>query len=292
MAEREKEWTVLSMLEWGTEYFKKNQVPNPRLSIEWLLAGILGVKRLDLYLKFDRPLSPDELERLRPNVKRRGLHEPLQYITGSTDFLDCTIEVSPAVLIPRVETEQLVEIILNDCEVQKNETLHILDIGTGTGCIPIALAKANPKWKCTGIDISLTALKLAERNASVNTVEVEFHKADLLSLSTSEHLQNRKFDIVISNPPYILPEEKKNMHKQVLEYEPEEALFHENPVYLYQKIGNYAFACLNEKGRLYLECNHKLTGQVKKELGQIFSTVDILPDYDDKERFIRTVNSG
>lgn len=280
------------MLEWGTEYFEKRQVPNPRLSIEWLLADLLGVKRLDLYLKFDRPLSPDELEMLRPIVKRRGLHEPLQYITGSTDFLDCTIEVNPAVLIPRVETEQLVEIILKDCDAQKSETLHILDIGTGSGCIPIAIAKAKPKWKCTGIDISLAALKLAERNASINTVEVEFHKGDLLSLSNSKHLQNRKFDIVISNPPYILPEEKKNMDKQVLEYEPEEALFHENPVHLYQKIAAYACTSLNERGRLYLECNHNLTGQIKKELGGIFSTVDILPDYNDKERFIRTVKSS
>jgi len=291
MAEREKEWTVLSMLEWATDYFEKKDVPSPRLSIEWLLADMLGVKRLDLYLKFDRPLYPDELEKLRPVIKRRGLHEPLQYITGSADFVNCRIDVNPSVLIPRVETEQLVELILKDFQARADEVLHVLDIGTGSGCIPIAIAKAHPRWKCAGVDISERALKLAEKNAACNKVKVEFLKEDLHTLGNNNQLQNRKFDIVVSNPPYILPDDRKTLDKQVLEYEPEEALFHKNPLGLYQQIGNYAFTTLSEAGRLYLECNHKFTWDIKNNLGNSFPIVDILPDYDERERFIRALKS-
>lgn len=292
MAKREKDWTILSMLEWATDYFEKNNVANPRLSIEWLLADLLGLRRLDLYLNFDRPLSPNELEKLRPIIKRRSLHEPLQYITGSTDFMGCTIELTPSVLIPRTETEQLVEIILDDYRTLTNETLHMLDIGTGSGCISIAIAKAHPNWECTGVDISERALDLAERNSSINGVEIELLKADFLSLSKCTHLQNRTFDMVVSNPPYILPEERKYMDKQILEYEPEEALFHENPVKLYHEISKYAFTNTMENGKLYLECNQNLTGQIKEVLTQTFPIVDILLDYDKKERFIRAAKSS
>ena len=130
------------MLEWATGYFRQKEVESPRLSIEWLLAHILDIKRLDLYLSYNRPLSPDELERLRPLVKRRAEHEPLQYITGSTEFLHTRIEVNNSVLIPRPETEQLTENILS---AHPNEPpLKVLDVGTGSGCIAIALAFSRP----------------------------------------------------------------------------------------------------------------------------------------------------
>ncbi|MEX2435299.1 MAG: peptide chain release factor N(5)-glutamine methyltransferase, partial [Balneolaceae bacterium] len=109
MSESRQLWTVLSMLEWATDYFEEKGVSSSRLSIEWILADVLEIKRLDIYLQFDRPLSEDELNKIRPLVKRRAQHEPLQYITGQTDFINSVIKVSPGVLIPRVETEQLVE---------------------------------------------------------------------------------------------------------------------------------------------------------------------------------------
>ena len=118
MSTKLKDWTVLSMLEWGTEYFKERGIPDPRLSIEWLLAETLQVKRLDLYLKFDRPLSQSELNDIRPLVKKRARHEPLQYILGYTHFMNARISVTPDVLIPRIETEQLVEILLDEHPVE------------------------------------------------------------------------------------------------------------------------------------------------------------------------------
>ena len=161
MSRKVEEWTVLSMLEWGTDFFEEKNIPDPRHSIEWLLAETLDIKRLDLYLKFDRPLSPGELDNLRPMVKRRADHEPLQYIIGYTDFMNARIWVNEEVLIPRIETEQLVEIILDD--QQADQELSVLDIGTGSGCIPVALKMERPNWDVFGIDISEGALRKARK---------------------------------------------------------------------------------------------------------------------------------
>lgn len=170
-------WTVLTMLEWGTDYFSGKGITQPRLSIEWLLSHVLACKRLDLYLAFDRPLSQAELDELRALVRRRAQHEPLQYITGHTDFFNCRIDVNPSVLIPRPETEQLVEMVL-DWGAERPRC-RVLDVGTGSGCIAIALKKAKPDWDVTGIDISPEALKTAAGNAVINEADVRFAHGDL-----------------------------------------------------------------------------------------------------------------
>lgn len=287
MSKNEKVWTILSMLEWATDYFQKKEVPDPRLSIEWLLAETLKIKRLDLYLQFDRPLTESELKELRTKVKRRSLHEPLQYITGYSEFHGCRIEVNPTVLIPRVETEQLVEIILADQSERKEQNLDVLDIGTGSGCIPIALAKSVPAWRFTAIDNSADALTLAKSNADINEAEIEFIQENILNLTGQNELSGRSFDLIISNPPYILEEEKESMEKQVYEFEPPEALFHQNPLLIYQIINEFAFQNLNEAGTLYLECNDKLTGHIARNLENKFADVNILNDYDKNQRFIK-----
>ncbi|MDX1591653.1 MAG: HemK/PrmC family methyltransferase, partial [Balneolaceae bacterium] len=181
----DKVWTVLSMLEWGTGYLEEKDVDSPRLSMEWLLAHLLNIRRLDIYLQFDRPLSSEELESIKPLIKRRARHEPLQYITGSTEFLGCEMEVNPSVLIPRQETEQLAEKILENHSHQKEQSLTLLDIGTGSGCIPIAIKKRVPSWNCLGVDISDEAIKTAQRNAEINQTEVAFITEDLFSLQQS-----------------------------------------------------------------------------------------------------------
>jgi len=292
MSKNEKVWTILSMLEWATDYFQIKEVPDPRLSIEWLLAETLNIKRLDLYLQFDRPLTESELKELRTKVKRRSLHEPLQYITGYSEFHGCRIEVNPTVLIPRVETEQLVEIILADQSERKEQNLDVLDIGTGSGCIPIALAKSVPAWRFTAIDNSAEALTLAKNNADLNQAEIEFIQENIFNLAGQNELSGRSFDLIISNPPYILEEEKESMEKQVYEFEPPEALFHQNPLRVYEIINEFSFQNLKETGTLYLECNDKLTGRIAKDMKNRFSTVDILNDYDNNERFIRAVKNS
>lgn len=277
------DWTVLSMMEWATDYFKQKGIPDPRLSIEWLLAEVLDIKRLDLYLKFDRPLSPLELDQLRPLVKRRAEHEPLQYILGFTEFMNARIKVTPDVLIPRIETEQMVEIIL-DHHPDEDSAIRVLDIGTGSGCIPIALKMERKNWDITAIDISEAALEVARRNARENETEMAFHWGDIMNWQNMD--LGASFDVIVSNPPYVLPSEKESLEKQVTGYEPYLALFNENLLGMYGSIISFADQSMHENGHLYLEL-HELHAQ---EINDLFDperwNANIHQDYEDKSRFI------
>ncbi len=283
MSSENRAWTVLSMLEWATDYFQKREIPDPRHSIEWLLAHVLDVKRLDLYLQFDRPLSQKELDGLRALVKRRASHEPLQYIIGHTDFMACNIRVTPDVLIPRIETEQLVEILLTHTETMRNHPVSLLDIGTGSGCIPISIQKENPRWQCAGLDNSEQALNIARENAKRNEVDVNFFKGDLFNLTDNNYCKEKEWDIVISNPPYIHPDEKSNIKKQVIDYEPKDALFHSKPTEVYRSIIKFA---KDQKSQLFLECNDKTAGKIKEIAEQYFEQVELLDDLDKNPRFL------
>lgn len=283
----DKVWTVLSMLEWATGFFEKKGVDSPRMSVEWLLADTLNIRRLDLYLQFDRPLSDKELDQLRPLIKRRALHEPLQHITGNTDFLGCTISVNPHVLIPRPETEQLVELVLDHFSENPEKPLRLLDIGTGSGCIPISIKKMRPSWSCTGIDISERALETARLNASSNEAEVNFLHCDLLEIDTCSDVSSSEWDIIISNPPYITHPERNSMEKQVTEYEPEMALFHDDPNLLYKTIAGFAEA---KKSALFFECNARFASEILTTVKENFPAAKLLNDYGGKGRFIVAEN--
>jgi release factor glutamine methyltransferase len=278
-------WTVLSMLEWATEFFEEKNVKSPRMSIEWLLADVLSIKRLDLYLEYDRPLSTAELDELRPKVKRRSAHEPLQYITGETDFHHVRIKVEPGVLIPRQETEELVAWILE--LYPKESVLTILDIGTGSGCIPIALKKARPNWNIFATDISDKALEIARSNADYNETDIEFAKDDLFNPSK---FTSQKFDLIISNPPYILPSEKSSLDEEVKNYEPEEALFCESTQKMYGALEKLSAKILADNGTVFLEL-HEDTAH---EVAELFSgkkwDVNLKYDYGKKPRFLSAKN--
>ncbi len=282
MGAKVEEWTVLSMLEWATDFFKEKNIPDPRHSIEWLLAETLGIKRLDLYLKYDRPLSADELDTLRPLVKRRAQHEPLQYIIGFTDFMNARISVNEHVLIPRIETEQLVEIILDDHP--ESDQLSVLDIGCGSGCIPIALKMDRPQWNVSGIDISPKALEVSRRNAEQNEVEVNFAQGDILAPKTMDF--ETSYDIIVSNPPYITPDEKDSLEPQVKDYEPSEALFFEDLEKMYNNIIDFAHQTLADNGMLYLELHEKYGEKILSLFDQKSWSATLHKDYDKKPRFI------
>lgn len=282
MKESPREWTVLSMLEWGTEFFKNKSVPDPRLSIEWLLAEVLDVNRLDLYLKFDRPLSPDELEQLRPLVKRRARHEPLQYITGYTEFMHARLKVTPDVLIPRIETEQLVEIILD--RHPEDTQCTVLDIGTGSGCIPVALKMERPDWEVTSFDISEEALNVARENAELNQVEIRFLQGNLLH---PDDLQIEPgYDIIVSNPPYVLRDEKDKLQKQVVDYEPGTALYADDLESIYKNIIRVAEQYLAENGRLYVEIHESHADEILELFDSHQWSAHHYKDYQEKDRFI------
>jgi len=186
-------------------------------------------------------------------------------------------------LIPRIETEQLVDLLLSDFEAKKNQPIHLLDIGTGSGCIPIAIKKEFPDWHCYGLDLSKNALDVASSNAELNQTEVSFFRADLNQLDKSADLKEIQFDIIISNPPYIKPEEKSEMNPQVLNYEPELALFTNDPLQVYENIIQFSATL---QASLYLECNDKTAVEVQQIAARYYEQISLLKDLDGNDRFL------
>lgn len=211
-------WTVARLLQWGTDHFQQKGIESPRLNIELLLCHVLSCRRLDLYIGHERPLIPSELSVLRSFVLRRSQREPLQYILGTTEFLNCTIHVSKSVLIPRPETEELTNLVIDHCK--KREVSTILDIGTGSGCIAIAIAKELPKISMTALDMDESAIVIAKENALRNgVVSIDFLISDIF-----QYLPDHTFDVVISNPPYIDIHQLELCEPEVRLFEPRSAL--------------------------------------------------------------------
>ncbi|MBL8015947.1 MAG: peptide chain release factor N(5)-glutamine methyltransferase [Ignavibacteria bacterium] len=214
-----KVWHVLEILKVTESAFAGKGIKNPRLNAELLLADVLKCRRIELYLDFEKPLTAAELAAFREHVKRRLKHEPIQYILGKTEFYGLSFNVSPAVLIPRQETELLVEEVLKHLKVTGGK--RVLDIGTGSGCLAIAVA-ANCDCKIDAIDISTDALQIAKENSNLNntTDKITFLQKDILT----EEADTGSYDVVMSNPPYIPAEEMKTVDDEVKLYEPQAAL--------------------------------------------------------------------
>ena len=226
-------WTVLKIIQWTTEYLKGKGIDNPRLDSEVLLAHLLRLDRVGLYLNFDRPLSRDELSSFREIVKRRGSREPLQYITGHQEFWSLDFKVTPDVLIPRPDTEILVEEALKavrretlDVRRQNQLPFTILDLCTGSGCIAISLAHELKDAVVYAVDTSEAALSIARENAEKNVVQdrVIFLQGDLYEALTSHVSRLTSYDLIVSNPPYIKNIDIPNIQPEVRDYEPRMAV--------------------------------------------------------------------
>ena len=228
-----------------------------------LTQEFLGLSRLQVALNSEKILQKEEQQELEGALKRLQHHEPVQYITGNTEFFGMKFLVNKNVLIPRPETEELVQWILDDHQ-DKNSPLKILDVGTGSGCIAVALAKNLPQAQVSAMDVSEGALEVAKSNAELNQVKIEFLKENVLDLQRL----NDQYDIVVSNPPYVRELEKKEMHKNVLEHEPELALYvkDEDPLLFYRKISALAEKGLAEGGKLYFEINQYFGNETEELL--------------------------
>jgi len=209
-------WTVLKLLRWTADYFAGRGIDSPRLDAELLLADTLGLDRVGLYLNFERPLQAEELANYREKVRRRAGREPLAYILGATEFWSLPLKVTPAVLIPRPDTELLVEEALK----RLAGATQVLDVGTGSGALAIALVHECAEWTVTAIDVSATALAVAAENARANGVaeRIAFMEADLADLPAGP------FDLVVSNPPYISTGDLAGLMPEVGDFEPHLAL--------------------------------------------------------------------
>lgn len=212
--------SLLDIIKKSTDFLAAKGVENARFNAEWLIGHALGLKRMQLYVQFERELLEPELEKIRPLLRRRAAHEPLQYILGETVFSGLTLKCDRRALIPRPETEYLVELILKRVEGQPPRS--ILDLGTGTGAIALALAKALPEATVTAGDVSPDALALARENATATglTERIHFLETNWFSGLRSE----ARFDLIVSNPPYLNPAEVKEASAEVRDFEPLTAL--------------------------------------------------------------------
>lgn len=254
-------WTVLELIKTTTEYLEKRGIPDPRLDAEYLLGHVLDLKRLELYLVYDRPLEQSELGEYRALIKRRGTREPLQHILGETDFMGHTFKINSNVLIPRPESEILVESVL---DLLPDDALKVLDIGTGSGCLAIALAAKRPAWKITALDISESALELARWNAQEIDVadRISFQHMDILVDSPTD-----MYDLIISNPPYIAESEAASLEPEVREYDPTLALFASgNGLAFYRRFAQLFPGILKPAGRFALEFGGKAQESVLMEM--------------------------
>jgi release factor glutamine methyltransferase len=231
-------------------------------------------------------VSESEILQWMRSVKRVGAGEPVQYVTGKALFYGLFFSVNPSVLIPRPETEELVEIILGD---HNNSALHVMDFCTGSGCIPIALKHHRPYWKVEAVDISKDALKTAQTNAEKLHAEVTFYEADVLS---GEGVPEGNWDVLISNPPYVAINEKPQMEASVLHHEPHLALFvnDQNPLLFYERIAEISPGRLNKNGCIYLELNPVYAGSVEALFKRKGFKTNLIKDLSGKLRFLKAVN--
>lgn len=219
-----KIWTILDLITWGTAYLTEKNFADARLTIELLLSHVLSLQRIHLYTKFDTPLRESELARFKELLKRRLSFEPIQYIIGETEFMGLPFFVDPAVLIPRPDTEILVESAI--AEIRRSfghlERIETLDIGTGSGCIAVSMAKLHPAVTVTAIDLSAPALAVAQRNAERNGVtdRITFEQRDYREPSAPD----RQFHCILSNPPYISSGEYSVLAQEVKDFEPSASL--------------------------------------------------------------------
>jgi release factor glutamine methyltransferase len=256
----------------------------------WTLEEILGIQRIDFVLQKNNAVDYQNIDRIKKVIQRLRNEEPIQYIFGSTEFYGLLFNVSTDTLIPRPETEELVEWIIEtvkqDEYLSSLSELRILDIGTGTGCIAITLTKLIPSANTTAVDISKNALTVAESNSALNEVNVHFVISNVLELSSLEN----EFDIIVSNPPYVRNSEKIEIKNNVLKYEPDTALFVEDddPLLFYRKIGKLSLESLNPNGYLFFEINQYLGKEMVDLLSDLgYQHIELRKDVFGNDRMTR-----
>lgn len=279
MAEQEI-WTSLKVLTWTKKFLLSKGVTNARLEAEWLLCAVTGLDRVGLYLQYDKPLNDSELASYRAMVTRRGRREPLQHILGSQEFCGLEYIVNSDVLIPRPDTEVLVAAALK----RVPDAATVLDIGTGSGCVAISLAKSLANAVVTATDISAAALAVASLNAAKNSAAIEFLVGSLF-----DPVADRCFDLIVSNPPYIPTAEINHLDQEVRDFDPRAALDGgADGLQIYRQLIPAAVKYLNQGGWLLVEVG---IGQAK-DVAELFNSTDnyleadIIRDFGGVERVV------
>lgn len=246
-----------------------------------------------LNLSYSQIITDNEFEfdidKLEKDTQRLVNQEPIQYVVEKCEFLDLVFFVNKHTLIPRPETQELVLKISTD--LQNNLKTKLLDIGTGSGCIPIYLKNKNPSWQISGLDISKEALEMAKINAKINQSEIDFFQYDILDINLK---LEQKFNCIVSNPPYVLESEKAEMSQNVLNFEPYSALFvsDNNALQFYRAILKFSQTNLEKNGRIYFEINPLKSDEMKNLLTEFnYSNIESIKDFNNKIRFVTGIKS-
>ncbi len=259
--------------------------------INWILEKQLKLSSTDIISKREISIAQADIKELERMCAELKAHRPIQYVLGEAEFYHLKFKVNESVLIPRPETEELVDLIIK--KFKTHSTLNILDIGTGSGCIPIAIKKNIPNANVYGLDISKDALEIAKHNAEKNNVEVNFFQKDVLSDTIAEDIlkqtNNQKIDLIISNPPYVLESEKEGLQNRVKDYEPNLALFvnDKDPILFYRKIATLTGNIGAEKASLYFECHTNYAKSISNLLkAEDFGNTTLFKDLAGLNRFV------
>jgi release factor glutamine methyltransferase len=288
---REAEWTILSLIKWATGYFTSHGIDSPRATAEILLATLLNLKRIDLYLRYDQPLLSSELSGFKALIKRRLNREPVAYITGKKDFWSLELEVTPDVLIPRPDTETLVEAALSclgTADASPAPAGKVLELGTGSGAIVLALAIERPAYRYFATDISLAALQVAKSNARRHKLDaaVQFIAGNWLNpFSPNKPV----FDMIVSNPPYIPSGDISGLQPEVTLFEPTQALDgRSDGLYAIRRIIFSAYPLLKPQGVLLLEMgfNQKEAVIALIQQSDRYHPFQIIKDYAGHDRVV------
>ncbi|MBF0621099.1 MAG: peptide chain release factor N(5)-glutamine methyltransferase [Magnetococcales bacterium] len=279
-------WTVRRMMQWSTQWLGEKEIENPRLDTELLLSHSLGIRRLDLFLDMDRPLIAEELAAFKTLIKRRVAREPVAYITESKGFWTLDLTVKSGVLIPRPETELVVDTILKTI-TQRDTVLRILEIGVGTGAIILSLLKELPEAEGVGVDISEQAIACCTENAENLGLDkrLKLHHGDLFEpLNASQ----QRYDILVSNPPYVLDSELEGLEPEVRQWEPKTALLGgAEGLDIYKRLLADAVDYLNEHGKIAVEIGCTQAEAVTRLMeGAGFCEVTVLKDYSGHPRVV------
>lgn len=277
--------------------FKNNlqnlYTPNEAVSIALLvLEDVTGMQRSRLKAFEQDELRGEILENIHPILDELKTGKPVQYILGTAEFYGSKFLVNPATLIPRPETEELVEWILSSQQSKAQQSISIVDIGTGTGCIAISIKKHLNNAQLSAIDISEQALNTARKNAIVNKVDINFIQRDILNYKEENELLNSQFDVIVSNPPYVTNADKALMHSNVLNFEPHAALFvtDDEPLLFYKAIIRFALRMLKTGGELYFEINEAFGKEMIDLLtNNNFKNIELKKDLTGRDRMIKAI---
>ncbi|MFA5251886.1 MAG: peptide chain release factor N(5)-glutamine methyltransferase [Phycisphaerae bacterium] len=282
-------WTIQKLLNWVAEYLKNKGIDSPRLSAELLLSYVLGLKRIELYTQFEKIVTEQQLDRLHDFVERAGKHEPIAYLAGKTEFYSLELEITADCMIPRPETELLVERAIEFLRTHSGKQF-VCDLCTGSGCIAAAIAKNYSDCRIIATDICDAALSVAAKNVEKHGLaeRIKLLCGDLFD-PIVPHLDVEKFDLIVCNPPYISTAEFEKLGKNVKDYEPKLALFAgDEGLDIYRRIIERAGEFLKPDAALMLEIGYNQGQAVRQLLDQAncFNKVTIEKDFHDNDRIV------